>query len=380
MAIHLDHLSVVGVLTRTVRIYGSQWKLFAQLALATMLPLLVLLWIMEGVVAITFSEVWHTIITKGIQITGWDDFVELCEQMGEEILQRMDVVLVLTVVYLVLYTIITISGRGAMIRATAEMYANQSDHYLNHDNQQHQQLPWTKYFRRGLGNCTSLFVAGLFMIAGSVGNLWILPVLLISTGKLAWLGILLAIVAPALVFWLSIRLMLVYPIIVVEQSGAWSALQRSWELTRSGFCDIWCATIAPGIPYVIMLWLSTVIAATTTIPLLATSPFMGVVLTTCWIQIPSFLLGPVFLAINSTIVYLNRRIHAEGLTRDALLRDLALAPNNAFDHHTTTAASHHDANMTEPLLSLSGGAPEGDVEPVVHAEAEIIVEEASEEP
>ena len=127
----------------------------------------------------------------------------------------------------IVFSVLTIAGRGAMIRATAELYANPAA-----------EPHWLQCFRLGLSRFCSLFCAGFLMSFGFVA-LYGIPMLLFYAGYVG-LGVLTILVFPFVLFYCMVRFTLMFPAIVVEDLSAIQGLKRSWELSQGAFCDIFC--------------------------------------------------------------------------------------------------------------------------------------------
>lgn len=216
----LEDLSVSQTIQRVFKIVSSQCLTFFQLAISVVLPFIVVClggaYTFWSILAVGLSK-----ISKDQNDQNWEDY----QAVLLESFVGLSLVVVMSVV---LSVVVTIVGKAAMVRATAELYA-------------HHRMPDASVaLQKGLWQFCELFLAGI-LLAIIMLFVMSLPILL-TLHDMALLGIFLSIVAPFVAMYLSIRLSLVYPAIVIEEScTATGGLKRSWELTEGAFCDIWCA-------------------------------------------------------------------------------------------------------------------------------------------
>lgn len=158
-----------------------------------------------------------------------------------------------------------------------------------------------------------------------------LAVVALSTAALAAgivLGILLFIAAVPLSFWLTTKLFLVPEAIVLEGSGVFAAIRRSWRLTRGRF---WKTL---GVWFLIQLTFG-VVAQIVSVPFSLLSSVLGSVVTptgetdttaiitlvvsTVLVQIVTLLIQAVALVVGAsagTLLYVDARMRTEGLDHD----------------------------------------------------------------
>ena len=156
---------------------------------------------------------------------------QLQADMGDiatSVMNHLPFFMMIIVFQTVVFSVLTIAGRGAMIRATAELYAS-----VNAEPQ------WLQCFQLGLSRFWALFCAGVLMCFGFV-ILYGVPMLFFYGGYMG-LALVLFLLFPPFLFYCSVRLALVFPAIVVENLSAVNGVKRSWELSRNAFCDIFCA-------------------------------------------------------------------------------------------------------------------------------------------
>lgn len=168
-------------------------------------------------------------------------------------------------------------------------------------------------------------------IVFAVAAVLVLAVIALSTAALAAgiiLGILLFLAAVPLTFWLTTKLFLVPEVIVLEGSGVFAAIGRSWRLTRGRF---WKTL---GVWFLIQLAFS-IVAQIVSIPFSLLSSVFGAVVaptgdpdatsvitlfvSTGLVQIVTLLIQSVALIVGAsagTLLYVDARMRTEGLDHD----------------------------------------------------------------
>lgn len=147
--------------------------------------------------------------------------------------------LTIIVVQTTVFSVLTIAGRGAMIRATAELFVNVDA-----------EPQWMDCFHKGLGRFWALFCAGILLSFGFL-TLYGVPVLMFYGGYVG-LGVLMFIIFPFALVYCSVRFALVFPSIVIENLSAMEGVKRSWELSQNAFCDVFGVMFSAGFCIVIV--------------------------------------------------------------------------------------------------------------------------------
>jgi len=220
-------------------------------------------------------------------------------------------VLIFELAALVLYSVACSIGRGAISYAVAQTYLHKT-----YSTKECLQWGWKRVcalFTSGLivGAALGLFMIvafGIQLVFAKTANSSILFGLF---WILAWVAII------VVIFYTSIKLMLAFPAITLEGKGAVDGLKRSWDLTRGGFCFLFCsfsiAQVAGSIVKQVFAGLMTIGAKGDILRTLVGS--------TLSLTIPGLLSFPL-LSILEVIVYMHFRVHKEGFSADVLHHDL----------------------------------------------------------
>lgn len=104
-------------------------------------------------------------------------------------------------------------------------------------------------------------------------------------------------------YFFLLKFMLAFQSVVIEQTGAFGALKRSWDLMRGNISKTFCLLLAIGAPVGILAGISL---------LLPSHVITNAVFT---------LLGPIFIS-SFTLLYFDIRCRKEGFTSEALAKEL----------------------------------------------------------
>ena len=168
-----------------------------------------------------------------------------------------------------------------------------------------------------------------------------IPMLLFYAGYVG-LGVLTILVFPFVLFYCMVRFTLMFPAIVVEDLSAIQGLKRSWELSQGAFCDIFCVLFSAGFVVAIASNLLVKIVAGSD-PLAAFQP-LG--LSVC--KLLSIFVAP-FMAILTTVLYFNLRIHKEGMNQQVLARELVTKETAVYQNVSTLDLDDNKVDTT-PIL------------------------------
>jgi hypothetical protein len=212
----LQYLSFGATFSRTISIFIDRYDLFLILSAIVLVPFCIIL------------------ITVTIFFDSLDRREETIPDFHPKHLPLIGGIVALQ---LLLYAVITIVGRGAMIRAVAEMYLGDRSHAA--------EVNWRKCFKKSLEQFWSLLGASI-MVAGMMILLMILPISFHMMGTfyeelfliiLAYIVLLASVIAAVYIF---ISLVMSSPAIIIEQRTTLEGLQRSWELSSGSRCYIMC--------------------------------------------------------------------------------------------------------------------------------------------
>lgn len=313
----MEHLSVPQTLGRVFKIVCCNWITFFQLAAAAVLPLfLIILGSVFLFLEVLGRELLHIVQRSGKDGIDWKEiqkvFIDSSGALG-----------LILVGGTVLSVVVTMCGRAAMCRATAELYASNDTPEAG------------TCLQKAFWQFCELIMAGIVM-QGSVLFIVTLPFFLIIHDFLI-LGVFAYVVAPFVAYYVNIRLSLVVPAIVVEDScSGLGGIRRSWNLTSGAFCDIFCANLLFGVLFgVVLAAASKFLDATSDHVNFEVVLFIAVLI----LSLPNFFFMPCSTALQ-TVIYMNRRIRVEGMTHEALVRDIRADSDGTFDANP----------MAEPLL------------------------------
>lgn len=118
--ISFDFLSVPDTIGRVVHILWNRWVVFAQLAAVAVLPLVAFMAMFKHIVTNMILSMF-----RKMEGNNEDYFFGMMQNLQEEVKGKLPHIASLIVVYIFLYFILTIAGRAAMVRATAELYVDQ---------------------------------------------------------------------------------------------------------------------------------------------------------------------------------------------------------------------------------------------------------------
>jgi membrane-anchored glycerophosphoryl diester phosphodiesterase (GDPDase) len=220
----LQYLSFGATFSRTISIFFDRYDLFLVLSAIVLVPFCI------------------TLITVTIFV---NSLVRRKDTIPDFHPKHLPLIGGIVALQLLLYAVITIVGRGAMIRAVAEMYLGDRSHAA--------EVNWRKCFKKSLEQFWSLLGASI-MVAGMMILLMILPISFHTMGTfyeglgltfyeglfmliLAYIVLLASVIAAVYIF---ISLVMSSPAIIIEQRTTLEGLQRSWELSSGSRCYIMC--------------------------------------------------------------------------------------------------------------------------------------------
>jgi hypothetical protein len=210
----LQYLSFGATFSRTFSIFFDRFDLFLALSAIVLVPFCI--------IAITLAIFFISLALREDEIPNFHP-------------KHLPLIGSIVGLQILLYAVITIVGRGAMIRAVAEMYLGDGSHAVN----------WMKCFKKSLEQFWSLLGASVMVVGGLV-LLAILPVFVVMMAMIhtnfLWV-ILACIVLLAFVIagvYIFISFIMASPAIIIEQRTALEGLQRSWELSSGSRCYIMC--------------------------------------------------------------------------------------------------------------------------------------------
>jgi hypothetical protein len=210
----LQYLSFGATFSRTFSLFFDRFDVFLALSSIVLVPF--------GILITTGSIFAFSLAVRG---EGIPDF-------HPTHLPLIGFVLALQVI---LYAVITIVGRGAMIRAVAELYLGDGSHPVH----------WMACFRKSLEQIKSLMGASVIVAGGMILGA-IVPYFIFCMGMLyhspVWIVLSLLFGIPVLIalIYIYISLIMSSPAIIIEQRTAVQGLRRSWELANGSRCYIMC--------------------------------------------------------------------------------------------------------------------------------------------
>ena len=292
---YFERLTFGGHYQRMWKIYSEQYKVFLTLSAVVLVPSIIIMTILAHFVGESiFSD------SKDIDPTDPNATTSF-------IAVHMHAFLVMSSVSALFSMVFTAVGRGAMIRAVAEMYLG-----ANPD--------WKACLAMGAKRFCALLCSG-FVIVGVIFAMALVPGALfgIAVATKSALLFLLAFIAYVAFFvgyfYVLIAASLVFPAIVIENVSALGGVKRALDLVQNRWCSVFCLTfliaIANGIVSKI---LQTIILGSNPWALLTPS---GVLVT----YVPAIFVLPAITILN-TVIYLNLRIDKEGMNVDVVRRDV----------------------------------------------------------
>ena len=208
-----QHLSFGGTFSRTFSLFADRFDVFLALSCLVLVPFFII------------------VITMTLMAVSWAIRDSEMPDFHPTHLPLMGSILALQGM---LYAVITIVGRGAMIRAVGEMYLGDGSH-----------INWHACLRKSLKQFCSLLSASLMVSGGMVVGA-ILPFFVIVMAfvypTMLWitLATIVGITFVAVGSYIYISLIMSSPAIVIEQRSAIQGLKRSWELSSGSRCYIFC--------------------------------------------------------------------------------------------------------------------------------------------
>jgi hypothetical protein len=221
--------------------------------------------------------------------------------------EHLPVFLSMIAIQTCVFVLLSIAGRGGMIRAVAEIYLGVTPE-------------WLACLKVGANYFWALLCSG-FVIMLVVLAMALVPALFVGIAAATDSGFAFFLVALAYVAFLVgyvyvlICSIIVFPVIVVENKGPIEGVKRAVSLVQGSWCDVFCVLfIFQVCTTAISALLQNIILGQD--PLAVFTP-MGVVIS----YLPQLMFLPAT-QILQTVVYFNLRIQKEGLNSEVLSREV----------------------------------------------------------
>mmetsp|Transcript_36199 Transcript_36199/g.75294 ORF Transcript_36199/g.75294 Transcript_36199/m.75294 type:complete len:339 (-) Transcript_36199:69-1085(-) len=307
------HLSLGQVFSRSINVFVDRFDVFMTLSAVVLVPAA----IFGAVVGLTFGMEAIMIAKMHPEETEEEQAMDMIQFL----VNHTFAVAAVFLINIIVSTLTTLVGEGAMVRASADTYAAQPQ-------------GWWTCAKLGFQHFCALWGAGCIVGGIIYGGMLFVGLLFVqaarsNSGFLAFLAFAGMITyGVALVYYIS-SVMLIFPVIIIENKGPMNAIRRSFEVSEGRRCYIFCA--------IFVLWVVKLIVAQLLHNIFNGDNPLAAILSPAGI-IVSFIPDLIYLPLNSilkTVLYTSIRVDKEGLTQAVLQRELVeptiyLPPNTDY--------------------------------------------------
>lgn len=293
------HLSLGKVLSRTFSLFVDRIDVFMTLSAVVLVP------------ATIFSVLIAVVVGMEVFVAGKmspNDPDKQVQDMIDFLLNHIFVVFAVILLHVIISMVTTLVGEGAMVRATADMYAAQTQ-------------GWLTCAKLGMHHFCALLGASVLVGATLYGGLLVVVLIIwlgvkTSSGFLGFVGFIAAISYLAVAIFIFSSVMMIFPVVMIENKGPIIAIRRSIEISEGRRCYIFCAIL-------ILFVIRSIVAQllqnifTSDNPLASFFSAGGIIVA----FLPDLLFLPLT-SIMKTVLYTSIRVDKEGLTQDILQRQL----------------------------------------------------------
>mmetsp|Transcript_1455 Transcript_1455/g.1996 ORF Transcript_1455/g.1996 Transcript_1455/m.1996 type:complete len:334 (-) Transcript_1455:240-1241(-) len=322
-----EHLSLGQVFSRSTNVFIDRFDLFMTLSAVVVVPAALVGAFLGAMLGL--EMVMHP-----------DDPEAQFKDISEFMSQHAGGLAFAAIAHVCLSTFITLVGEGGMVRACADIYAEQPQGWftvVKLSAQNFCTLLLSSLICGGICALGGLFLYILFIFA-VVNHSGFLGFLVIVCGIIYLLG---------LIYFIS-STRFIFPMIMVENKGPINAIRRSFEISEGRRAYIFCA--------VFILWTGKVIVSQLLHNIFSSGNPMAAFLTPFGIII-SFVPDLIYLPINSilkTVLYASVRVDKEGLTQAVLKRELVeptiyTAPST--DYRQVSLMEDNGDSVTKSMVS-----------------------------
>mmetsp|Transcript_9291 Transcript_9291/g.20092 ORF Transcript_9291/g.20092 Transcript_9291/m.20092 type:complete len:342 (+) Transcript_9291:226-1251(+) len=325
------HLSLGQVFSRSINVFIDRFDVFMTMSAVVVVPAAIfgtLIGVVMGMEAVMAAKMDP------------DDPDAQAMDIMQFLLNHAAGVVIVMLLNIIVSTITTLVGEGAMVRSAADTYAAQPQ-------------GWFTCAKLAFEKFCSLLTSSLAVSACIWGGLLFCLMILGGALKaeapfLAFLGFIALVgYGIALVYFLS-SVMLIFPVIMVENKGPINAIRRSMEISEGRRCYLFCA--------IFIVYVAKVIVAQLLHNIFNGDNPLATVLSPAGILV-SFIPDLLYLPINSimkTVLYTSIRVDKEGLTQAVLQRELVeptvYSPPNT-DYRQVSLMEDSAQNSTAVALS-----------------------------
>lgn len=329
---YFSNLSFTGTLSRTFHVFFEHWRVLVPIATVVLVPLIV--------ISVTFT-VWFV-----------ESILEIKREGYEYKPHHLHLLYFMLIVQALLYGIVTVWGRGAMIRAVAEIYSGKIP-----DNNM-----WKSCMRHVWvsGQLKPLVTSSIIIFGGLAATGLVPYVLLIIEGAVknsafSFIAFTVAMMWGVFAMFAYSLFILASPVICVESiSDPMVAIRRSREIVTGTHCYVFLALLVLWILNQIATNISSAVflggkhdGSLPSAAMAIVTSFEGILVA----LVPRLVFFPLH-TILEIVMYINIRVQRESLDRDTFVREL-----EEQDRPTSDIASRYGSttlNMEGMWKSMAG--------------------------